>query len=165
MKFFLISFEHCRINNGLFGLNPVWFHLTNILMHATVCVLFTNLCINVAGLQKMFGVIAGIVFAAHPIHTEAVSEILYCYLPLIAACFLCFYECLYVWTKSRCKYETFHIKSTNYSCTSTWFLARNWRRNASLLQLRTNWIINGPVDQYYPVVYYVFAWDVCSRRM
>lgn len=64
-----------RFNYGLFGLNPVWFHLTNILMHAVVCVLFTETCISVAGLHKVFGVIAGIVFAIHPIHTEAVSSL------------------------------------------------------------------------------------------
>lgn len=55
-------------------MKPIWFHLTNILLHAIVCVLFTRVCIIVAGLQDRFAVIAGIIFAVHPIHTEAVSR-------------------------------------------------------------------------------------------
>lgn len=43
-------------------------------MHAIVCVLFTRVCIIVAGLKNNFAIIAGILFAVHPIHTEAVSE-------------------------------------------------------------------------------------------
>lgn len=44
-------------------------------MHAIVCVLFTRVCIIVAGLQDNFAIIAGIIFAVHPIHSEAVSTI------------------------------------------------------------------------------------------
>lgn len=70
-----------RLNFYLFGLKPIWFHLTNILMHAIVCVLFTRVCIIVAGLKNNFAIIAGIMFAVHPIHTEAVSVcILYYYI-------------------------------------------------------------------------------------
>lgn len=43
-------------------------------MHAIVCVLFTRVCIIVAGLQDNFAIIAGIIFAVHPIHSEAVSK-------------------------------------------------------------------------------------------
>ncbi|XP_031633037.1 protein O-mannosyl-transferase TMTC1-like isoform X2 [Contarinia nasturtii] len=64
-----------RLNYYLFGLKPFWFHFTNILMHAIVCVLFTRVCIIVAGLQDNFAIIAGIIFAIHPIHTEAVTGI------------------------------------------------------------------------------------------
>lgn len=62
-----------RLNYYLFGMEPIWFHLTNIVLHAIVCVLFTRVCIIVAGLQDNFAVLAGILFAVHPIHTEAVS--------------------------------------------------------------------------------------------
>lgn len=68
------SFIRSRLNYYLFGMKPIWFHLTNILLHAIVCVLFTRVCIIVAGLQDRFAVIAGIIFAVHPIHTEAVSR-------------------------------------------------------------------------------------------
>lgn len=71
LLFFFLS--RSRLNFYLFGLKPIWFHLTNILMHAIVCVLFTRVCIIVAGLKNNFAIIAGILFAVHPIHTEAVS--------------------------------------------------------------------------------------------
>lgn len=72
---FSISFDRkfSRLNYYLFGLKPIWFHFTNILMHAIVCVLFTRVCIIVAGLQDNFAIIAGALFAIHPIHSEAVS--------------------------------------------------------------------------------------------
>lgn len=44
------------------------------MLHAAVCILFTRVCIVVAGLRKNFAAIAGILFAVHPIHTEAVSH-------------------------------------------------------------------------------------------
>ena len=58
-----------------FGLQPVWFHATNIVLHASACVLFTRVCLCVAGLKPPFAALAGLLFAAHPIHTEAVSFI------------------------------------------------------------------------------------------
>lgn len=79
IKTILLSLEtfsqFCRLNYFLFGLKPFWFHFTNILMHAIVCVLFTRVCIIVAGLQDNFAIIAGILFAVHPVHTEAVSNV------------------------------------------------------------------------------------------
>lgn len=57
----------------MFGLRPMWFHMTNIFLHAAACVLFTRVCTVVAGLRRNFAVIAGILFAVHPVHTEAVS--------------------------------------------------------------------------------------------
>lgn len=60
----------------MFGLRPMWFHMTNIFLHAAACVLFTRVCTVVAGLRRNFAVIAGILFAVHPVHTEAVSLIL-----------------------------------------------------------------------------------------
>lgn len=54
-------------------MRPVWFHATNILLHTTVCMLFTRVCGAVAGLRKNFATLAGLLFAVHPIHTEAVS--------------------------------------------------------------------------------------------
>lgn len=59
----------------MFGLRPMWFHMTNIFLHAAACVLFTRVCTVVAGLRRNFAVIAGILFAVHPVHTEAVSLI------------------------------------------------------------------------------------------
>jgi hypothetical protein len=64
-----------RANYLCFGLQPVWFHATNILLHAAACILFTRVCLSIAGLKPPFATLAGLLFAAHPIHTEAVSFI------------------------------------------------------------------------------------------
>lgn len=61
-----------RLNHYLFGLQPVWFHVVNVVLHGLCSVLFARLCISVAGLQQKYGLLAGILFAVHPIHTEAV---------------------------------------------------------------------------------------------
>jgi len=61
------------LNHYVFGLQPVWFHVVNVILHGICSVLFARLCISVAGLEHKYGLLAGIVFAVHPIHTEAVS--------------------------------------------------------------------------------------------
>jgi hypothetical protein len=59
------------------GLQPLWFHVCNVLLHVAASLLFTRVCLAVAGLQPNFAGAAGVLFAAHPIHTEAVSKIQY----------------------------------------------------------------------------------------
>lgn len=70
---FTYIFLCSRMNHYLFGLQPVWFHVINVVLHGLCSVLFARLCISVAGLQQKYGLLAGILFAVHPIHTEAVS--------------------------------------------------------------------------------------------
>lgn len=53
----------------------MWFHATNVALHAAACILFTRVCTSVAGLRPPFAAAAGLLFAAHPVHTEAVSPI------------------------------------------------------------------------------------------
>lgn len=69
---FLLLF---RLNYITFGLRSLWFHATNVVLHAAACVLFTRVCTTIAGLRKNFAVFAGVLFAVHPIHTEAVSTL------------------------------------------------------------------------------------------
>ncbi|XP_033611533.1 protein O-mannosyl-transferase TMTC1 isoform X2 [Cryptotermes secundus] len=64
-----------RANYQVSGLQPLWFHVCNVLLHAAASLLFTRVCLAVAGLQPNFAGAAGILFAAHPIHTEAVTGI------------------------------------------------------------------------------------------
>uniref|UniRef100_A0A182FV67 Uncharacterized protein n=1 Tax=Anopheles albimanus TaxID=7167 RepID=A0A182FV67_ANOAL len=59
------------LNYLIFGLRSVWFHATNVALHAAATVLFTRVCLTVAGLRRNFAILAGILFAVHPIHTEA----------------------------------------------------------------------------------------------
>lgn len=64
-----------RVNYLCFGLKPLWFHITNIGLHATACLLFTRVCLYIADLKPPFATLAGLLFAVHPIHTEAVTGI------------------------------------------------------------------------------------------
>lgn len=69
----MILFFCYRTNYLLFGLQPLWFHITNVLLHSVASILFTRVCLCVAGLKPPFATLAGLLFAVHPIHTEAVS--------------------------------------------------------------------------------------------
>ena len=59
---------------GLPGAHPVGFHLVNILAHALVGSLFYLFLLRV-GMPAWGCVVAALLFAAHPIHTEAVASV------------------------------------------------------------------------------------------
>jgi tetratricopeptide (TPR) repeat protein len=50
------------------------FHLVNVLLHALVSVLVTMLSWRILGNRKV-AIVAGLIFAVHPLHTEAVSNV------------------------------------------------------------------------------------------
>ncbi|MDO8649622.1 MAG: tetratricopeptide repeat protein [Candidatus Peregrinibacteria bacterium] len=60
-----------QIEHALFGLAPWIYHLTNILLHAANAALVFAIVTALAG-RRSVGVIAGFLFAVHPLHTEAV---------------------------------------------------------------------------------------------
>jgi len=62
-----------RFNRNLHELSPWGYHLFNILAHAAVCVLFTYFS-SLLLASPATGLLAGLLFALHPIHTEAVSR-------------------------------------------------------------------------------------------
>ncbi|XP_064594778.1 protein O-mannosyl-transferase TMTC1-like [Liolophura sinensis] len=62
-----------RLNHYLSEFNPVSYHIVNVLLHAAVTGLFTHICLSVICLSVQGAIIAGLLFAVHPIHTEAVS--------------------------------------------------------------------------------------------
>ncbi|KAL1458924.1 hypothetical protein WDU94_010947 [Cyamophila willieti] len=64
-----------RANNFVSGLQPLWFHASNVVLHAIASVLFTRLVLVVVGLEPRYAMLAGLIFATHPIHTEAVAGI------------------------------------------------------------------------------------------
>lgn len=68
-----VSFRPISLDHTLFGTASSWFHVTNVLMHCTAAVLFMRVCRMVAGLHRNFATLAGVLFAVHPVHTEAVS--------------------------------------------------------------------------------------------
>lgn len=62
------------LNRMLTGLRSPWFHAVNVVLHAVVCVLLVRLVDAVLGRRRL-AVAAGLLFAAHPVHTEAVTGI------------------------------------------------------------------------------------------
>jgi len=58
----------------LFGPQPGWFHLFCLLLHATVSLLVVALVRRLSGRHGV-GVLAGLLFTVHPIHTEVLAWI------------------------------------------------------------------------------------------
>ncbi|KAM6437251.1 protein O-mannosyl-transferase TMTC2 isoform 2-T2 [Liasis olivaceus] len=63
-----------RINYAVGGMDPWSYHLVNVLLHAAVTGLFTNFSRVLFG-DGHWTLLAGLLFASHPIHTEAVAGI------------------------------------------------------------------------------------------
>ena len=66
-----------RLNYMLHDLQPFGYHVVNVLLHAAVCYLYVLVCVLVSD-QVWPSLVAGLLFAVHPIHTEAVSELFIC---------------------------------------------------------------------------------------
>ncbi|XP_053599807.1 protein O-mannosyl-transferase TMTC1-like [Plodia interpunctella] len=64
-----------RLNYALFGFSPWWWHACNVALHAACCVLVARTGALVARLQRPFAALAALLFAVHPIHTEAVAGV------------------------------------------------------------------------------------------
>ncbi|XP_064397287.1 protein O-mannosyl-transferase Tmtc3-like isoform X2 [Halichondria panicea] len=61
-----------RLNYLMAELEPMGYHLVNILLHGVVCYLYVHL-VSLVCSQVWPALIAGLLFAVHPIHTEAVA--------------------------------------------------------------------------------------------
>ncbi|XP_034241135.1 protein O-mannosyl-transferase TMTC1-like isoform X3 [Thrips palmi] len=64
-----------RTDHLVWGLRPVGFHLGNVALHLLACLLVARLAVSVAKLQPPFAALAALLFAAHPVHTEAVAGV------------------------------------------------------------------------------------------
>lgn len=64
-----------RLNHAIHGLQPLGYHLVNVLLHCLATLLFLYTCWYVI-FTKCSGaaLLAGLLFATHPVHTEAVSD-------------------------------------------------------------------------------------------
>lgn len=62
-----------RWSRQLHGMWSPGFHAVNILLHAAVCCLYFLLCLSL-DISQWSAMMAALLFAAHPIHTEAVGE-------------------------------------------------------------------------------------------
>ncbi len=71
----------------LFGLNPLWWHLTSVAAHLIVTFLVYLLARRLTG-DRVAGLVAALVFGLHPVHIEAVAWIAAVNEPLMAIVFL-----------------------------------------------------------------------------
>ncbi|KAF3705143.1 Transmembrane and TPR repeat-containing protein 2 [Channa argus] len=63
-----------RLNYTLHGLHPWGYHLLNVLLHGLVTALFTAFSRPLLG-GGWWSLLAGLLFASHPVHTEAVAGV------------------------------------------------------------------------------------------
>lgn len=63
-----------RITHGIVGLDPFYFHLTNIILHSFISI-FIFLLLSQIDITKNVALLTAILFAIHPIHVEAVANI------------------------------------------------------------------------------------------
>uniref|UniRef100_UPI0037E82CCF protein O-mannosyl-transferase TMTC2 n=1 Tax=Semicossyphus pulcher TaxID=241346 RepID=UPI0037E82CCF len=63
-----------RLNHAVGGLEPWGYHLVNVAVHGAVTGLFTCLARLLLG-GGLWSLLAGLLFASHPIHTEAVAGV------------------------------------------------------------------------------------------
>ncbi|XP_078075752.1 protein O-mannosyl-transferase TMTC3 isoform X2 [Mustelus asterias] len=62
-----------RLNYLFSELNSAFYHLLNLILHAVVCVIYLKVC--QLFLDRKSSLIASLLFAVHPIHTEAVTGV------------------------------------------------------------------------------------------
>ena len=63
-----------RLNYAMHGVEPFGYHAFNVVMHCLATLLFLNTCWHVIFTNcSGAALLAGLLFATHPIHTEAVS--------------------------------------------------------------------------------------------
>src|SRR6185369_2846346 len=62
------------LNAALHDVAPLGYHLVNVVLHAVVSVLVFAVFARVTGAQQSAAV-AALLFAAHPVHTEAVASV------------------------------------------------------------------------------------------
>ena len=65
------------IDAALWGKNPVGYHATSVTLHAAICALLFLLLVRLLDGNEAAAALAALVFAAHPICCEAVSEVSY----------------------------------------------------------------------------------------
>ncbi|VVC86950.1 unnamed protein product [Leptidea sinapis] len=63
------------LNYALVGLRPWWWHACNVILHAACCALVARSCVTIARLKRPFAALAALLFAVHPVHTEAVAGV------------------------------------------------------------------------------------------
>ncbi|XP_037551698.1 protein O-mannosyl-transferase TMTC1 [Nematolebias whitei] len=65
-----------RLNVLLGGMTPLYFHVVNVCLHCTVTCLLMYTCEYCVFESSSLAFVAALLFAVHPVHTEAVSGII-----------------------------------------------------------------------------------------
>ena len=63
-----------RLNHQLHGIEPFGYHLTNVCLHALVCLAYFKFCAKWVWGDVGLALAAALLFAVHPIHVEAVLQ-------------------------------------------------------------------------------------------
>ncbi|RWS31166.1 transmembrane and TPR repeat-containing protein 2-like protein [Leptotrombidium deliense] len=64
-----------RVNHLFNALHPSGYHLVNVILHTMVTVLFTKLSFHLFNGRERTALTSGLLFATHPIHSEAVAGV------------------------------------------------------------------------------------------
>ncbi|GLD48007.1 transmembrane and TPR repeat-containing protein 1 [Lates japonicus] len=67
--------HHLRLNILLGGMAPLYFHIVNVCLHCAVTCLLVHTCERYVFEDSRLAFITALLFAVHPVHTEAVSGI------------------------------------------------------------------------------------------
>lgn len=62
-----------RLNYLIHDLDPLGYHAVNVILHSLVCSIFLYTCEKIVLKSFHLAVVAALLFASHPVHTEAVS--------------------------------------------------------------------------------------------
>ncbi|HUB01113.1 MAG TPA: tetratricopeptide repeat protein [Terriglobales bacterium] len=89
-----------RLNYSLFGAKPWGWHLSTVLLHALASVLVFRLALKLFR-NRWQALIAGSVFALHPVHVESVAWVSGVTDPLLAVFFLTSFLCFLRWKERR----------------------------------------------------------------
>jgi protein O-mannosyl-transferase len=85
-----------RLNYSVFGDQPWGWHMTTVVLHALATVLVFRLSLRVLR-DRWQALIAGLIFAVHPVHVESVAWVSGVVDPLLAIFFLASLLCYFHW--------------------------------------------------------------------
>lgn len=120
-----------RLNYTLHGLRPWGYHLFNVLLHGLVTCLLTTICRTLLG-SGPWCLLAGLLFASHPIHTEAVAGVVGRADVGAALFFLLSMFCYMKYCRLRGRSFRGHGRSSVSHCV-VWLLGSLWCAASSML--------------------------------